>query len=138
MSLTIIDVCFQVIDVYDCKSVYRVPLLLGHQNLVSYYASRLKLDFKQPRPRNLFAHWKELADREEKQLEEVKIAVVGKYTKLEDAYLSLIKALKHASLHCNNKLVIEVSCVLSMCSFQKNRGMRGGGGGEGGKGTPLK
>ena len=98
----------QVLDVHDCKSVYRVPLLLGHQNLVTYFANRLKLNFTQPRPRNLFSHWKELAEREEKQLEEVKIAVVGKYTKLQDAYLSLIKALKHASLHCNNKLIIEV------------------------------
>ena len=46
--------------------------------------------------------------REEQVLEEVKIALVGKYTKLEDAYLSVIKALKHAALHCNRKLCILV------------------------------
>ena len=46
--------------------------------------------------------------REERVLDEVKIALVGKYTKLEDAYISVLKALKHASLHCNRRLKILV------------------------------
>ena len=46
--------------------------------------------------------------REERLLDEVKIALVGKYTKLEDAYISVLKALKHASLHCNRRLNIVV------------------------------
>lgn len=46
--------------------------------------------------------------REERLLDEVKIALVGKYTKLEDAYISVVKALKHASLHCNKRLNIVV------------------------------
>lgn len=46
--------------------------------------------------------------REERVLDEVKIALVGKYTKLEDAYISVLKALKHASLHCNRCLKVEV------------------------------
>ena len=47
--------------------------------------------------------------REERVLDEVKIALVGKYTKLEDAYISVLKALKHASLHCNRRLNVVVS-----------------------------
>ena len=47
--------------------------------------------------------------REERALDEVKIALVGKYTKLEDAYISVLKALKHASLHCNRRLNVVVS-----------------------------
>jgi CTP synthase len=38
------------------------------------------------------------------KFQEVQIALVGKYTKLEDAYASVIKALDHASLAVNHKL----------------------------------
>ena len=58
---------------------------------------------------NLFKVFIYLFDREERLLDEVKIALVGKYIKLEDAYLSVLKALKHAALHCNRKLNIVVS-----------------------------
>lgn len=39
----------------------------------------------------------------------VKIALVGKYTKLEDAYASVIKALKHSAIAANRKLELTVS-----------------------------
>ncbi|EDO46668.1 predicted protein [Nematostella vectensis] len=95
----------QVIDVHDCKSIYRVPLLLSQQGLVKFFAQRLNMmEMRSPKPRHFMVHWKELAEREERVLEEVKIGIVGKYTKLEDAYLSLLKALKHSTLHCNKKL----------------------------------
>ncbi|CAH3164396.1 unnamed protein product [Porites lobata] len=95
----------QVIDVHDCKSIYRVPLLLANQNIVPLFAKRLQMEIKSPRkPRHFMVQWKELAEREERLLDEVKIALVGKYTKLEDAYISVLKALKHASLHCNKRL----------------------------------
>jgi CTP synthase len=38
----------------------------------------------------------------------VVIALVGKYTALEDAYASVLKALNHAALFCNRKLIIRV------------------------------
>ncbi|XP_031575221.1 CTP synthase 1-like [Actinia tenebrosa] len=97
----------QVIDVYDCKSIYRVPLLLHEQNLVQFFDERLQIPLQTTcRPKHFMQHWKELAEREERVLDVVKIAIVGKYTKLEDAYLSVLKALKHASLHCNRKLEV--------------------------------
>lgn len=40
---------------------------------------------------------------------QVKICLVGKYTSLTDAYLSVIKALQHASLQIGRKLVLDVS-----------------------------
>ncbi|CAF1214869.1 unnamed protein product [Rotaria sordida] len=42
----------------------------------------------------------------ERQLDEVIIALVGKYTALEDAYASVLKALTHAALFCNRKLKV--------------------------------
>ncbi|CAF1107623.1 unnamed protein product [Adineta steineri] len=47
-----------------------------------------------------------LLNRSERQLDEVVIALVGKYTALEDAYASVLKALNHAALFCNRKLKI--------------------------------
>lgn len=96
----------QVIDVHDCKSIYRVPLLLSSQGIVSLFAKRLKMEIKSPKSRHFMVQWRELAEREERVLDEVKIALVGKYTKLEDAYISVLKALKHASLHCNRRLKV--------------------------------
>ena len=48
--------------------------------------------------------WKELADRAEGLRKEVRIVLVGKYTKLQDAYASVIKALTHAALAVNRRL----------------------------------
>ena len=48
--------------------------------------------------------WKELADRAEGLRKDVRIVLVGKYTKLQDAYASVIKALNHASLAVNRRL----------------------------------
>lgn len=39
--------------------------------------------------------------------EPVRIALVGKYTGLSDSYLSVLKALKHASIECRRHLVVE-------------------------------
>ena len=52
--------------------------------------------------------WKRLCRKINDVVKEVKIALVGKYTKLEDAYASVIKALQHASWMCNLKLNLKV------------------------------
>lgn len=96
----------QVIDVHDCKSIYSVPVLLSNQGIVSFFSKRLQLEIKSRKPRHFMMQWRELAERDERLLDEVKIALVGKYTKLEDAYISVLKALKHASLHCNRCLQV--------------------------------
>lgn len=44
----------------------------------------------------------------DKLTDETVIALVGKYTKFEDSYASVIKALKHASLAANRKLILKV------------------------------
>ena len=42
------------------------------------------------------------------------IALVGKYTKYEDTYTSVVKALKHASLQCRRKLILMVNKLCDM------------------------
>ena len=53
-------------------------------------------------------------------LKEVTIALVGKYTRLEDAYASVIKALQHASMACNHRLNLKVHQVVifSFCLLE--------------------
>ena len=53
---------FQVICVQDVSSIYRVPLLLEDQGVVSYFCERLNLPVG-IRPRKMLAKWKEMADR---------------------------------------------------------------------------
>lgn len=99
----------QVVSVPDVDSVYKVPLLLQKQGLVEYFTNKLKLDLHPAgqHRKTFLLKWKELAERDCSPFEEVKIAIVGKYTKLEDAYISVLKALKHAALSCKRKLVVK-------------------------------
>ncbi|KAK7480722.1 hypothetical protein BaRGS_00028090, partial [Batillaria attramentaria] len=94
----------QVYCVHDVTSIYRVPLLLETQGAIEFFIQRLDLAVPSPRPRKLMSRWKELADRYDRLLKEVTIVLVGKYTKLQDAYASVIKALQHASLAASHRL----------------------------------
>ncbi|CAN9513809.1 unnamed protein product [Ophioblennius macclurei] len=96
----------QVICVQDVSSVYRVPLLLEEQGVADYFCRRLNLPVELRR-RKMHTKWKEMADRSDKLLEHVAIALVGKYTKLSDSYTSVIKALEHSALAINYKLVVK-------------------------------
>lgn len=41
-------------------------------------------------------------------IDKVEIVLVGKYTSLQDSYMSVIKSLEHASLRCHRKLELKV------------------------------
>ncbi|XP_072249980.1 CTP synthase 1-like [Leuresthes tenuis] len=96
----------QVICVHDVSSIYRVPLLLEDQGVGSYLCQRLNLPVEM-RPRKMLTKWKEMANRSDRFLEHVTIALVGKYTKLSDSYTSVIKALEHSALAINHKLEVK-------------------------------
>uniref|UniRef100_A0A3Q2Z1Y3 CTP synthase n=1 Tax=Hippocampus comes TaxID=109280 RepID=A0A3Q2Z1Y3_HIPCM len=96
----------QVICVHDVSSVYRVPLLLEDQGVVSYFCHRLNLPVEM-RPRKMLSKWKEMAERSDRLLQHVSIALVGKYTKLSDSYTSVIKALEHSALAISHKLEVK-------------------------------
>ena len=50
-----------------------------------------------------------IAYRQERLYDEVSIALVGKYTDLQDSYMSVIKALEHSAFRCQRKLLLKVS-----------------------------
>jgi CTP synthase len=79
----------------DVPDVYLVPERLMAEGLDSLVSERLGLDAP---PADL-GEWRQLTDRIADRREEVEIALVGKYVKLHDAYLSVHEALKHAGIH---------------------------------------
>jgi CTP synthase len=79
----------------DQKNIYRVPLALRAQSFDDLVLERFHLDAPEPD----LTDWTELADRVDGLTGEVRIALVGKYVQLHDAYLSVVEALRHAAIH---------------------------------------
>ena len=84
-----------VIPAYDLKSIYEAPLAYHRAGL-----DRAVLDAFQisPAPRPDLSRWEDVMDRLTHAEGEVRIAVVGKYTELEDAYKSVSEALTHGGM----------------------------------------
>lgn len=76
----------------DC--LYAVPLMLEEEGLAREVCNHLKLDRYIPDNRK----WEEMIEKIRKidKNNKVKIAIVGKYIKLEDSYISVIESVKHA------------------------------------------
>ena len=93
-----------VISVHDVNNVYHVPLLLMKQGLHTIIAKELKLGDKMQLENPDMKSWSDMAHSVDGFTASVKIALIGKYNGLQDAYLSIIKSLKHASIACEKKL----------------------------------
>ena len=89
-----------VMSTHDVPNIYHVPLMLQEQGLCDI----LEVDCTAT---NLLEEWKRMAHHLDTLTEEVHIAMVGKYTDLSDAYLSVIKSLQHAAMAVDRKLVID-------------------------------
>jgi CTP synthase len=83
-----------VVTSQDAGSIYEVPLNLEKEGLAHQVLNILQLEQRQP---NL-SHWQTLVERLYKPGKSMEIAIVGKYVRLTDAYLSVTEALKHASI----------------------------------------
>ncbi|MEI8389949.1 MAG: CTP synthase [bacterium] len=82
-----------VIECKDLKTIYEVPIALEAQNLPKEVLKRLNIeDNTVP---NLDS-WKGIVNGIKNPNKTVKIALAGKYTKLSDAYISVVESLKHA------------------------------------------
>lgn len=87
---------------YDVQVPYEVPLILEDQGLGKALTKKLKLKESIADLTN----WKEFINSLKNATREVKIALVGKYTKLKDSYLSIKEAIYHASAKLNLKPVL--------------------------------
>jgi len=92
-----------VISMEDVDTIYAVPVELSREGLDAQILRHLKLE---DRPSDM-RPWLDLVYRIHNPAGEVRIAVVGKYVQLEDAYKSLREALLHGGLAHNHKTVLE-------------------------------
>ncbi|AEV29611.1 CTP synthase [Sphaerochaeta pleomorpha str. Grapes] len=83
--------------------LYQAPIMLKEENLDDIVCRELNLKTKQPD----LKEWKAMLSRIEKADKCVKIALVGKYIQLHDAYLSVMEALKHAGWENESQVAIK-------------------------------
>mgnify|MGYP002561956572 CR=1 FL=1 len=81
-----------VIECRDMKSIYEVPLALEEQNMAAVIHDMLRIENKKADLTN----WEKLVNNIKNPHGTVKVAIAGKYTKLSDAYISVVESLKHA------------------------------------------
>lgn len=96
-----------VIECRDMKTIYEVPLALETQNMCSVVLKMLQMKERTP---NLTA-WENLIKRIKNPERTLRIAIAGKYTKLSDAYISVVESLKHAGYA--NSSAIEIKWINS-------------------------
>jgi CTP synthase len=102
-----------VLSVHDVSNLYHVPGLLESQNLHLILQQQLQLGNVNTELKPDLHEWKAFADSVDTASETITIALIGKYIGLQDSYLSVIKALRHAAVTVNRKLKlewIEASC----------------------------
>ena len=78
----------------NAESIYEVPLMMEKEHLAQAVCECLNLPCKEPD----LGEWQEMVDRLRSPQGEVEIALVGKYTQLHDAYLSVVEALHHGGI----------------------------------------
>ncbi|MDA0772832.1 MAG: CTP synthase [Cyanobacteria bacterium] len=82
-----------VIESKDCKSIYQVPLVMQREGLASCVLAKLNLEDKKPD----LSVWNEVvAKLTNSEYPKLRIGLVGKYTKLSDAYISVSESIRHA------------------------------------------
>jgi CTP synthase len=89
-----------VIPLPTVKTIYEIPLMLEEWGLGHFIVEKLGL----PEHSDNLKPWRELVERIKTPHEPVRIALVGKYVELNDAYYSVREALYHAALHNDRSL----------------------------------
>ena len=92
-----------VVPLLTVESIYEVPLVLEEAGLGDLIVEQLNLSCHAP---NL-QHWRQLVTRLKKPWPPIRIAIVGKYVELQDAYMSVREALVHAALFHDREVHIE-------------------------------
>lgn len=92
-----------VIESLDVPTLYQIPMNLKAQHMDDIVCEKLHLDT----PQADMTKWQSLLDKVENLSGEVKIALVGKYTSLPDAYISVNEALKHAGYKIGKNVKID-------------------------------
>jgi CTP synthase len=96
-----------VVESRDAESIYEVPLRLHEQRLDRIVCERFRLDVKEPDLRP----WAAMVQRALEPSNRVRVAIVGKYTELTDAYTSIREALVHGGIA--NDTAVDITWIES-------------------------
>ncbi len=89
-----------VVTSQDANSIYEVPLALEREGLAQQTLELLLLEQRKPDLRS----WQTIIERLYSPKYQVEIAIVGKYVRLSDAYLSVVEAVRHAAIATHGEL----------------------------------
>ena len=92
-----------IISACDVDNIYKVPLVFREQGVDDFILDHFGLEAPAPE----LSAWKEPIERSERATRTVRIALVGKYVQLEDAYLSVCEALRHAASLQDSRVEID-------------------------------
>jgi CTP synthase len=92
-----------IVSACDVDNIYKVPLTFREQGVDDFILEHFGMEAPAP---NL-ASWQEPIERAERATGTVRIALVGKYIQLEDAYLSVSEALRHAAFLKDSRVQID-------------------------------
>ena len=91
-----------IIEAIDAKNIYEIPINFHNQNIEEIILKQFEMPVKISR----LKYWKDLINTVNNLENEIEIALVGKYTELHDAYISVVESLKHAGYKYNTKINI--------------------------------
>lgn len=100
-----------IIESRDAESLYQIPLNLQAQNMDNIVCRKLKLE---ERPSDM-TEWVAMVDRIMNIKQTVRIALVGKYVQLHDAYLSVVESLSHAGFAHDVEIKIDWVDAEQLC-----------------------
>lgn len=98
----------RVYNLYDYKNVYDIPLTLKELGTDREVFQILNIGPKKADIGLSFGKWEEFVNRIRNSKKEVTVAIVGKYTDVNDAYLSILKALEHAGPYNGVKVKVKL------------------------------
>jgi len=103
-----------VIQNLDAETLYEIPLMLEEEGLAKITCKRLNLECGEPD----LHEWRQMVNKVKNLKNKVRIALVGKYVALHDAYISIVEALKHGGIA--NDVDVEIKWIDSEDVYEEN------------------
>src|SRR5919108_314741 len=91
-----------VISARDVDDIYKVPLMFRAEGVDDLVMEQFRIEAPPPE----MSEWEAMVRRAEQATETTRIALVGKYVRVADSYLSVVEALRHAGFHHGTKIEV--------------------------------
>src|SRR5262249_23705754 len=111
-----------IVSACDVDNIYKVPLTFHEQGVDDFILDHFGLEAQPPE----LERWKEPIERSANATRTVRIALVGKYVQLEDAYLSVSEALRHAASLQDSRVHIDWIAAETLDGRDSARARRAG------------